>query len=169
MAWWMAASMGLSVLSGAASYAAGKKKTRAQRAWQEYQNKQTLISNAADQNALTTNLERARRNTVRRVQDIQLNKMRAEGAAAVAAAAAGVTGVTVAQQALEIGAHAARQEKAADEDLLMTAQDMEAQRDIVARRATAAQDRTKYEGPSAGATLLGIGADITKTGLTYYR
>lgn len=95
-------SMGLQSLSALTSYQADKKQAKYQQAMAEYNNTMTALSDAASQNAITGNEILAMEASAAVAEDIQLNELDAQGAAAVNAAVSGVAGRSVATQVFDI-------------------------------------------------------------------
>ena len=106
-----AAQTALSFLGASQEAKAAKAQYKAQKAWQEYRNKMTSLSNAVSQNAISTNEILSNAAYARQAVQLKRTAMSTEGKAEASAAAAGVKGRSVNQVITNIQRNAAMQER----------------------------------------------------------
>lgn len=154
MAWWMAASAGLNLLSAANSYAADKAQSKAQRAWQAYTNKMVDLSATVSQNAITANelltADAFTRQAFQQRQDSILTRARVEASAA----SAGVKGRSVNLSVRNVLRNAAAREAERQEQFRISQMDTTQQRMGVALQAAMQKDYSYIPKPKAASYFL---------------
>lgn len=160
MAWWMfAAQMGMSLLQQGSSYGAAAAEARARRKLQEYNNKMSRISDALNQNAITTNVTKAIQASSRAAIALQDQVREITAAADVQAASTGTVGRSVDMVMNEISRGAAQQEYTRQEDLKAYFLQADQQRKQSALSAKLNQDNSYIPKPSAASALFNVGMD----------
>lgn len=110
--WWaFAAQTAMNFIGAEASYQADKAQWKAQTAWKKYQNTMVNLSNAINQNAITTNEVLAQKAFADQALKIKQGGIITQARVEVAAAAAGVKGRTVNQAMFDVQRNAANRER----------------------------------------------------------
>lgn len=108
---WMAlAAAGLNFLSANESYKADKAQAKAQRAWQAYSNTMTRLSDAVNQNSITTNQLMAQDTFASQALELRKESFITQAKVETAAASAGVKGRSVTQTMFGVQRNAAQRE-----------------------------------------------------------
>lgn len=108
---WFAIAAGMQVAGALGQYAGDKANAKAQKRIQEYRNKMANISNAINQNAITTNTSLAIQQSARQAVYMRRDELSTMGSTAVAAAAAGVKGRSVNATLLDVQRNAGLAER----------------------------------------------------------
>lgn len=145
----------LNVLSASGQYRADKRRYKAQKALQDYNNKMTRIADAMNQNAITTNTTLAIQQSARTAVNLRREELTRMGASTVAAAAAGVRGRSVNNTLLNIQRGAGLKEKARQTDLEQQFLQFTQQRRGSALSAVQNQDLSYISKPSFATYMLG--------------
>ena len=164
MVWFAVASFALSAASAIKNNQADKTQAKAQQAWQAYSNQMANLSNANNQNVITSNQTMATQASAREAVSNQAAEIQATGSAEVAAAAAGVTGGSVAATVQDIERQAATVEYNRQEALKNQFDQFDQQRTNSTTAAAMQQNYSYIPKPSSTAMLLGIGAAGAKAG-----
>lgn len=155
MAWWaIAANVGMNLLSGSASYSADKAQYAARKAWQDYSNKMTRLSDAVSQNAITTNQIMAADNLADQALQIKRGGILASAQVESQAAAAGVKGRSVNQAMFDVQRNAAARESERQTAFKNTMLAFDQQRLNSAMTAEMNQDYSYIPKPRAASYLL---------------
>lgn len=139
----------LEFISAAMQYKADKAEYKAKKAWQEYRNTMTNLSNAVSQNAITSNEILSNAAFARQAMQLQKATMATEGAVVSSAAAAGVKGKSVNQVVLSVQRSSAEQERERQIQLETSWMASDHQRVNSAMSAAMQQDYTYIPKPKA--------------------
>lgn len=146
-------------------YQADKEQSDAKRAWQTYSNTMTDLSQAMNQNAITQNEILALETSADVAEDIQIDRLRAEGAAQVSAAASGIKGRTIRMGIFDIYRSASiaegRRTRALDNKFLAFDQ----QRRSSSMTAALRKNYSFIPKPSLTNTIIGFGSKLEATGI----
>ena len=124
------------------------------RAWQNYSNTMVRLSDAVNQNAITTNEILSEQAFAEQAIGIKQSNILTEAQAQVTAAAAGVKGVSVDDVMLDINRNAAEAENKRQNDLAASRLSFDAQRQNSAMSAAQSQDYSYIPRPKLGSYLL---------------
>lgn len=160
---WMAAAAGMQVLGAIGQYKADKANAKAARAIQEYKNKMLSISNALNQNAITTNTTLAIQQSARQAVYMRADELSTLGSTAVAAAAAGVRGRSVNQTLLAVQRNAGLQEAQRSTDLQQQFLQFDQQRLSSSLDAVNGQDLSYIPKPQLGSYLMKAATNIASS------
>jgi len=147
-------SLGLNLLGGYAQYNAAKTQAKAQRAWQQYSNTMVRLSDAVNQNAITTNEILSQQAFADQAINIKQSNILTEAQAQVSAAAAGVKGNSVDDVMLDINRNAANAENQRQNDLAASYLTFDQQRQSSSMSAAMSQDYSYIPRPKLGSYLL---------------
>lgn len=161
---WFAISAGLQLAGALGSYSADKAQAKAAAAMQEYRNKMANISNAINQNVITTNTTMAMQASAKKAVYMRKEEVQAVGAATVSAAAAGVRGRSVNSTIMDIQRNAALVEKQRADDLQAQFLESDAQRMQSSLSAAMQQDYSYIPKPKLGSYLMSAAASTIQTG-----
>lgn len=150
----------LSGFKAIGSYITAKRQAKADKAWQEYNNKLTRMQNAMNQNALTTNENMLRERVTRDKYNIEISKYKTGAAAETAAASVGAEGNSVDLVMLEISQNAARAQHELDVDADYQYQGIQQQRASSRMQTEMQLDYTQIVKPSIASAVLGWGSDV---------
>src|ERR1035437_9106959 len=143
------------LLSAGTAYMADKEQADAKRKWQAYSNAMVNISNAQDQNAISSNETMAVQDAVQKNVNVQRGGLIFAAKEQVQAAAAGVQGRSVNQSLMDIQAQAADKERNNQIDLQNKLQGYAQQREQKNLNAAQEQNYSYIAAPNAGTYLLG--------------
>ena len=130
-------------------YKADKAEYKAKKAWQDYRNTMTNLSNAVSQNAITSNEILSNAAFARQAMQLQKATMATEGSVVSSAAAAGVKGKSVNQVVLSVQRSSAEQERERQIQLETSWMASDQQRVNSAMSAAMQQDYTYIPKPKA--------------------
>lgn len=160
MSWWMfGASVGLSLLGNMGSHQAAAKEAAARKKLQEYNNKMAHISDAMNQNAITTNVTQQIQKSAREAHVIQKKAMELTGAVDVQSASSQTVGRSVDLVMKDVARGAAQSEYTRSENLKAFFLQADQQRRQSALSAKMNEDHTYIPEPSAGMALLNVAKD----------
>ena len=151
------AMLGMNAASSLLSFGAQSAQAKAQRAWQAYSNTMVRLSDAQNQNAITTNEVLAMKASTEESIDIQKDFLQSSASAEVAAAAAGVTGRSVSQAMFDIQRSANLAQSRREESLRNQFLSFDAQRKQSTMSAAMQQDHSYIPKPSLASSLLQAG------------
>lgn len=157
--------LGLNLASGFMSYQADKVAAKAASAWQAYSNTMVRLSDAVNQNAITTNEIFSNRAFAEQAIGIKQSNILTEAQAEVSAAAAGVKGVSVDDVMRDINRNAAVAENKRQNDLAASYLSFDQQRQSSAMQAAMQQDYSYIPKPKLASYLLGAVSQSAKQGL----
>ena len=157
-------SLGASMLSGFMSYQADKAAAKAKRAWQAYSNTMIRLSDAQNQNAITTNEILNQQASTDQAIGIKESNILTTAQAEVSAAAAGVKGRSVDMVMLDINRNAAVAERQRETSLINANLSFDQQRRSSSLQAAMQQDYTYIPRPKLGSYLLSAAATSTLGG-----
>lgn len=149
----------LSGFKAIGSYITAKRQAKADKAWQDYNNKLTRMQDAMNQNALTTNENMLRERAARDKFNIEISKYKTTAAAEVASASIGAEGNSVDLVMLEISQNAARAQNEIETDADYQYMGIQQQRRSSKMQAEMQLDYTQIVKPSIASAVLGWGAD----------
>lgn len=149
MVWQVAAAQ------AALGFLSDRAKSKAQKAWQKYQNAMTNLSNAESQNAITMNEIFANQASAMQALDIRKSFLATEATNEVSAAAAGVKGRSVNQVIFDVQRTANIAEANRIETLNTTNLSFDKQRQGSAMSAAMQQDYSYIPKPSFLGSMLG--------------
>lgn len=158
---------GLAALRTGVSYRAAQKEAEAKKAMQKYKNAMAWLSNANNQNNLTTNQNMLVERNVEQNFLIDRSNYITSAKAEAAAAASGVGGRSVNMVMFDIDNNAAMQHARQRDDLEAQLEGIDAQRRSSAFQAKAQQDLTYIPEPSGAAFVLGLTNDLMGKYQTY--
>lgn len=147
-------SFGLNLLGGYGQYQADKASAKAAKAWQAYSNTMIRLSDAVNQNAITTNEILSQQAFADQAIGIKQSNILTTAQAEVSAAAAGVKGVSVDDVLLDINRNAANAENKRQNDLKASRLAFDQQRQSSALSAALQQDYSYIPSPKLGSYLL---------------
>jgi len=147
-------SFGLNMASAFGSYQADKASSKAARAWQAYSNTMTRLSDAVNQNSITTNEILSNQASADQAIGIKQSNILTQAQAEVSAAAAGVKGVSVDDVMKDINRNAAVAENARQNDLAASHLAFDQQRRSSSMSAAMQQDYSYIPRPKLGSYLL---------------
>lgn len=140
-------------------YIAAKRQAKADKAWQDYNNKLTRMQDAMNQNAITVNENILEERVTRDKYNIEVSKYRTQAESEVAAAAIGAEGNSVDLALLEISQNAARAQHEIEVDADYQFQGYQQQR-LSSRMQTEMQlDYKQIVKPSIASAVFGWGAE----------
>lgn len=148
------AQIGGPILGNIGAYYANKAKVKAQRKMKAYRNAMVNISNAINQNALTTNTTLSIQQSARQAKALRQDELTTLGSAQVSAAAAGVKGNSVNSTFFDIKRQAGVLESNRERDLEHTFLQIDQQRLSSSLSAVQNQDLTHLPGPRFSSYLL---------------
>lgn len=154
---------GVNVIGQVGSYIAASRKAKSDRQWQDYNNRMTRISEAMNQNSITTNDNMRAERKHAQLQQIQKSKLATRASAEVAAAAMGTVGNSVNAVLFDINRNAANANKAIEKDDDMQDVGSNHQRLQSAMQLATNLDLRTITGPSVGSMLIGVGSALAKT------
>lgn len=154
MAWQLFAKLGMDMLGGFMQYQSDKAEAKAARAYQKYRNTMTNLSNAINQNAITTNEIMSNDAFTREAVDIKKDYLAADANATVSAAAAGVKGRSVNQSLFDIKRSMDVAEGLRQENLRNSWLAFDQQRQTSAMDAALQQDHSYIPKPKLASYLL---------------
>lgn len=148
--------------SGITSLIASNKQAKAMKAWQSYQNQMVNLSNAANQDAITTNEILYNKASAENAKNIQLGGMQAEGSAEVSAASAGVKGKSVDVSLAHIKGNAAYAENQRQREFIFKSLGFDVSRKTSALSGQMMMDLSDYSISSASqwASMFNTGSKI---------
>ena len=114
---WFAVQAAMQVAGAVAQYKGDKAQAKAAQRMQDYRNKMLSISNAMNQNSITTNTSLAIQQSARQAVYMRRDELSTLGSTAVSAAAAGVKGRSVNATLLDVQRNAGYAERQRSEDL----------------------------------------------------
>lgn len=150
MSFALAAVLGIGALSTGYEYSMAKARAKAAEQAQVYNNKMARISNAMNQNAITTNVSQAIRMSARQAGQIQQQGQALASAVSTQAAATSTVGNSVQQSVLAARQSEASAEYSRQEALQASFVAADYQRMNSAMAANMAQDYSPIEKPNAG-------------------
>lgn len=150
-----AISAGLNLLGAGFQFLGAKREAATRRAWQEYNNKLTYLSNAMNQNAITENEILAQQAAADQALINKRGSIQAEGATEVSAAAAGVAGNSVNQALVDVARTSAMVESRRQIQYNNALLAFDQQRKQSSFSAFMQQDRSVIPEPNIGTALLG--------------
>lgn len=153
---WLA--VGLNFASAFGSYQADKAASKAARAWQAYSNTMVRLSDAVNQNAITTNEILSMQTFADQAIGIKQSNILTTAQAEVSAAAAGVKGVSVDDVMRDINRTAAVAENQRQNDFAAANLQFDQQRQSSVMSAAMQQDYTYIPRPKLGSYLLNAAA-----------
>ena len=151
-------SVGLNFASAFGSYQADKAASKAARAWQAYSNTMLRLSDAVNQNAITTNEIFSMQSFADQAIGIKQSNILTTAQAEVSAAAAGVKGVSVDDVMRDINRTAAVAENQRQNDFAASQLAFDQQRQSSAMSAASQQDYSYLPKPKLGSYLLNAAA-----------
>ena len=157
---WFAVAAGLQVAGAMGQYSADKANAKAQKRIQEYRNKMANISNAINQDAITTNTTLAIQQSARQAVYMRRDELSTLGSTAVAAAAAGVRGRSVNATLVDVQRNAGFAESMRQRDLQEQFMQFDQQRLGSALSAVMNQDLSYIPKPSLGSYLMKAATNI---------
>lgn len=167
--WQMLAAQTLMNFASAGSkYKAAKQQYKAEKAFQDYRNTMTRLSDAQSQNAITTNETMSNAAFAR--QAIQLDKatIGTTGKVAVSAAAAGVRGRSVNQVLIQVQRNSAQQERERQIALESSWLSFDQQRKNSAMSAAMSIDYSYIPKPKASSFYMDAAMNSMQTGMQMY-
>jgi hypothetical protein len=157
--WWaIAANVGMNMLSAGQSYKADKAQYKASKAWQAYSNTMVRLSDAVNQNAITTNTLMAGDAFAEQALQIKRGSTMASAQVEVGAAAAGVKGRSVNQAMFDVQRNAAAREYERQQGFKNTMLAFDQQRLQSAMSAEMQQDYSYIPKPKAASYFLNAAA-----------
>jgi hypothetical protein len=162
----LAVSGGLSLLRQGLGYSEAKQSADAKRAWQTYKNTMVDLSNANNQNIITTNENLARRNNIDQAFQIERSEYLTSAQAEVAAAASGTGGRSVNAVMFDIEHNAAVAQTRRKQDLEDQYLQMDNQRQQSAFQAALSHDYSPIPEPNPATYMLNFATDMTKLGMS---
>jgi hypothetical protein len=139
----------LEFIKAGMQYKADKAEYKAKKAWQDYRNTMTNLSNAVSQNAITSNEILSNAAFARQAMQLQKATMATEGSVVSSAAAAGVKGKSVNQVVLSVQRSSAEQERERQIQLETSWMSFDQQRTNSAMSAALQQDYSYIPKPKA--------------------
>lgn len=153
--WWaVAANVGMNMLSAGQSYAADKAQYKASKAWQAYSNTMVRLSDAVNQNAITTNTLMAGDAFAEQALQIRKGGILASAQVETQAAAAGVKGRSVNQAMFDVQRNAAARESERQQSFKNTMLSFDQQRLQSSMSAEMQQDYSYIPKPKAASYIL---------------
>ena len=166
MAWQLAAAqVGLSFLGGMASKSAADARAAQKRAWAEYSNKLTMLSQARNQGIVSENIVLAGRMSTRHAVNIQKNAMKAKATTEVYAASNQFAGGSIDDLLLDLTRNAAMAEDNRQDELFNTMVNFQYERENIASTARSRMVDPNYSGGSG----LSVLASVAGTALSQYQ
>lgn len=160
MAWSdMHGNIGVAGIKAVTSFIAASKKAKADRLWQDYNNKMTRLADAMNQNSLTTNEILARRRAAIEVDALRKSGLATAAKVEVSAAAADTVGRTVNMQIFDAARNTARAVKARQDDLEAQQLQFNAQRNSSRMQMETQIDHSVIPSPSPISALLDFTAE----------
>lgn len=152
-----------SLLSNGASFILAGREAKAKKKWQAYNNAMTRLSNANNQNAITTNEILAEERRVSQSFNIDRSKYITQGAAETSAAAAETEGRSVDMVIFDVQRNASMQQQRLQQDYEDQQLGSNQQRRNSEFSMAANIDYSPIPQPNPASMLLGLATDLTKT------
>lgn len=149
----------LSGFKAIGGYITAKRQAKADKAWQEYNNKLTRMQDALNQNALTTNENILRERVARDKYNVEVSKYRTQAESEVASAAIGAEGNSVDLAMLEISQNAARAQHEIEVDADYQFMGYQQQRTSSRMQTEMQLDYKQIVKPSIASAVFGWGAE----------
>lgn len=153
--------MWMEFLSQYGAYRADRAQAKAQKAIQAYRNKMLNISNAMNQNSITTNQTLAIQQSAKQAVFQRRDELSTLGATAVSAASAGVRGNSVNMSLLDVQRNAGFQEKARQTDLEQQFMQFRQERLTSNLSAVMGMDYSYIPKPALGSYMLKAAMDVS--------
>lgn len=158
----MALSGGLAALRAGTSFIQAGKDADAKKAWQNYKNTMTVLSNANNQNIITTNDNIARTASSNQSFQIERSEYLTDAQAEVSAAASGTGGRSPNAVLFDIGRNTDMAQSRRQADLEAQYNQNDNQRQQSAFQAANAMDYSPIPQPNSATAILGFATDMTK-------
>lgn len=153
---------GLSMLRQGVEYSEAKKAAEAKKAWQAYKNTMVELSNANNQNIITTNENIARGSSIEQAFQIERSEYITSAQAEASAAASGVEGRSVNAVQFDIERNAASAQTRRKQDLNAQYLQFDNQRQQSAFQAALSHDYSPIPEPKPATYALNFATDMTK-------
>lgn len=158
----MALDGSVSLVQNIGSYIIAGKQRKAQKKWQEYNNKLVNLQNAINQNALVTNAGMAVDASAEQAFAIRKSEYITKGQVETAAAASGTIGRSVDLVLFEVGKNAANADAKRADDLKYQLLGIDQQSQASNMQTELQVDRTYMPRPNAAAYMMNFAGDMGK-------
>jgi hypothetical protein len=158
----LALSGGLALLRTGMSYSQASEDAKSKQAWQSYKNTMTQLSNANNQNILTTNANIARDSSSEQAFQISRSEYLTTAQAEVSAAASGVGGRSVNDVLFDVERNASSAQAARQRDLNSQYLQIDNQRQQSNFQTAMQMDYSPIPQPNPATYMLNFASDVTK-------
>lgn len=168
MAWSDMAFEGVgSLLQNGASFLVARQKAKSDKQWQDWRNKIVRLSNAKNQNSITTNTQLALQRAALTQEAIRKSERLTYASTEVQAAATGTIGRSVNQTMAQVNRNAADARTRASMDLDQQLLGFQAQRESSNLQTVQQTEYSPIPMPTGASQLLNFGTDVAKLWQTY--